>query len=85
MRRWLALGTIVLFVHPAHAQQREVVTRADVQYVEHDGAKLTGDLYLPKGAAKAPLIIGIHGGGWQGGSPAAYQHWGPYLAPNGCC
>jgi acetyl esterase/lipase len=49
--------------------------------------KLTGDLYLPKdtktGAAKTPLVIAIHGGGWQGGSPAAYQHWGPYLARNG--
>ena len=39
--------------------------------------KLTGDLYLPKDVAKAPIIIGIHGGGWQGGSPAAYRHWGP--------
>jgi len=29
------------------------------------------------------VIIGIHGGGWQGGSPAAYRHWGPYYANNG--
>ena len=52
MTRWLALGAIVLFIYPVHAQQLEIVTRADVQYVEHDGAKLTGDLYLPKGVAK---------------------------------
>jgi acetyl esterase/lipase len=45
--------------------------------------KLTGDLYLPKGVAKAPLIIAVHGGGWQNGSPASYKHWGPYLARNG--
>src|SRR5262245_2909113 len=63
--------------------QHEVVTRPNVEYVEHDGTKLTGDLYLPKGVAKAPVIIGIHGGGWQGGSPAALQHWGPFLAKNG--
>jgi len=63
--------------------QNEVTTRVNIEYVEHDGVKLMGDLYLPKGLAKAPLIIGIHGGGWQGGSPAAYQHWGPYLAKNG--
>src|SRR5262245_3921119 len=76
-----ALG-LVAFAGPALAQN-EVVTRANVDYVEHDGAKLTGDLYLPKGVAKAPLIIGIHGGGWQGGGPVAYRHWGPYLAKNG--
>src|SRR5262245_65382286 len=68
---------------PASAQQHEVITRANVEYVEHDGVKLAGDLYLPKGVAKAPVVIAIHGGGWQGGSPAAYQHWGPYLARNG--
>src|SRR5262245_62597082 len=55
---------------PASAQQHEVMTRANVEYVEHDGVKLSGDLYLPKGVAKAPVVIAIHGGGWQGGSPA---------------
>jgi acetyl esterase/lipase len=74
--------TLIAFAGPALAQN-EVVTRANVDYVEHDGVKLTGDLYLPKGVAKAPIVIGIHGGGWQGGSPAAYRHWGPYLAKNG--
>ena len=39
------------------------------QYVEHDGAKLIGDLYGPKGLDKAPVIVAVHGGGWQAGSP----------------
>src|SRR5499426_4261232 len=82
MKTRLVALALVTLAGPALAQN-EVVTRANVDYVEHDGTKLTGDLYLPKGVAKAPLIIGIHGGGWQGGSPAAYQHWGPYLARNG--
>src|SRR5262245_66147063 len=81
MRYWVALGAMVAFVYPADAQQREVVTRADVEYIEHDGAKLSGDLYLPKGAAKAPLIIGIHGGGWQGGSPARLPALGALSRP----
>jgi acetyl esterase/lipase len=59
------------------------VIPANIEYVAHDGVKLTGDLYLPKGVAKTPLVIGIHGGGWQNGSPTAYQHWGAYLARNG--
>ena len=78
----LAFVTAVTIV-PASAQQREVTTRSNIEYAEHDGVKLTGDLYMPKGPAKAPVVIGIHGGGWQGGSPAAYRHWGPYLAQNG--
>jgi acetyl esterase/lipase len=85
MTRWhaMALGAVLLFANPALAQQGEVTSLDNVDYVAHDGVKLTGDLYLPKGAAKTPLVIAIHGGGWQGGSPAAYQHWGPYLARNG--
>jgi acetyl esterase/lipase len=65
------------------AQSYDVVTRPDVEYADHDGTKLTGDLYLPKGLDKAPLMIAMHGGGWQGGSPAHYRQWGPYLAKNG--
>jgi acetyl esterase/lipase len=85
MTRWhaVALGAVLLFANPALAQQGEVTSLDNVDYVAHDGVKLTGDLYLPKGAAKTPLVIAIHGGGWQGGSPAAYKHWGPYLARNG--
>ena len=93
MTRWhtmalsMALCAVRLFANPALAQPGEVTSLDNVDYVAHDGVKLTGDLYLPKdtkaGVAKTPLIIAIHGGGWQGGSPAAYQHWGPYLARNG--
>jgi len=85
MTRWhvMALGAVLLFANPALAQPGEVTSLDNVDYVAHDGVKLTGDLYLPKGTSKTPLIIAIHGGGWQNGSPAAYQHWGPYLARNG--
>src|SRR5215510_4549825 len=69
-------------VSPALAQH-QVTTRSNIEYVEHDGVKLTGDLYMPKDVARAPIVIAIHGGGWQNGSPAVYQHWGPYYARNG--
>ncbi len=65
------------------AAEYAVATRMKIQYVEHDGVKLTGDLYSPRGRDKAPVIVAIHGGGWQAGSPMTYQHWGPYLAKNG--
>ena len=68
---------------PASAAEYAVTTRMNVQYVEHDGVKLTGNLYSPKGRDKAPVIVAVHGGGWQVGAPSTYQHWGPMLAKNG--
>jgi acetyl esterase/lipase len=78
----LALASISMTTEP-NAQPYEVATQASVPYAEHDGVKLTGDLYLPKGLAKAPVIVAVHGGGWQIGSPKFYQYWGPHLARNG--
>jgi acetyl esterase/lipase len=86
MKSWLAIllaAAVTAFAAGAAKAEHEVVIRKDVQYVEHDGTKLSGDFYLPKGLAKAPVVIAIHGGGWQNRSRASYQHWGPYLAKNG--
>ncbi len=63
--------------------QYDVATQSNVEYAVHDGVKLTGELYLPKGLPKAPVIVAMHGGGWQGGSPASFRYWGPYLAKHG--
>jgi acetyl esterase/lipase len=67
----------------AWAKDYEVVTRPNLEFVQHDGANLAGDLYLPKGLDKAPVIIAAHGGGWQAGTRASYKYWGPFLARNG--
>ena len=61
----------------------EVVTRTDIEFAEHDGTRLVGDLYSPKGLDKAPVLVGVHGGGWQIGDRKFYTHWGSYLAKNG--
>ena len=42
-----------------------VSTQAKIEYAQHDGVALADDLYLPKGLDKAPLVIAVHGGGWQ--------------------
>ena len=65
------------------AQEHEVATELDIAFVEHDGVKLLGDLYLPKGVTKAPVLVGVHGGGWQIGDRKFYTHWGNYLAGYG--
>jgi len=57
--------------------------QSSVAFAEHDGIKLVGDFCLPKGRAKAPALIAIHGGGWQIGDRSFYKYWGPFLAHNG--
>jgi acetyl esterase/lipase len=74
-------GTVALTA--AFAKDYDVVARPNLEFVRHDGASLTGDLYLPKGLDKAPVIVAVHGGGWQIGSRAGYKFWGPFLARNG--
>ncbi|HEY0567456.1 MAG TPA: alpha/beta hydrolase [Xanthobacteraceae bacterium] len=77
------LMELLLMSDTIQAAEYEVITRANIEYVQHDGTALAGDLYLPKGIDKAPVLVAVHGGGWQGSSRANYQYWGPYLAKNG--
>ena len=65
------------------AREYEVATRPDIVFAEHDGVSLLGDLYLPKGLGQAPVLVGVHGGGWQVGGRKFYAHWGNYLARHG--
>jgi acetyl esterase/lipase len=60
-----------------------VVVERGVEFARHEGVSLRGDLYTPAAGGTYPALVLIHGGGWQIGSPAVYQHWGPYLAERG--
>jgi acetyl esterase/lipase len=54
----------------------------DLQYVEHGHERNRLDLYLPeKAESRLPLIVWIHGGGWQAGSKEACPT--VYLAAKG--
>ncbi len=79
----MAALAMLLAAGQALATEYEVTNKSGVVYAEHDGTKLSGDLYLPKGRAKAPVLVAIHGGGWQGGSTRFYWYWGQFLARNG--
>lgn len=61
----------------------EYDTRFDIAYAAHDGVELLADLYHPRGATAAPVLVAAHGGGWQIGDRKFYRHWGPYLARRG--
>jgi len=67
----------------APAADYEVNVRRRLAYAEHDGVKLVGDLYLPTHRPSVPVLVAIHGGGWQAGDRGFYQNWGPMLARNG--
>ena len=54
-------------------EQAGIVVRRDVVYRELPGvdpARLSLDLYLPKGQRDRPIILYVHGGGWTAGSKA---------------
>src|SRR5437762_10281297 len=78
-----ALAATLMMTTVTDAREYEVVVRNDIVFAEHDGTKLLGDLYLPKGLAKAPVLVGVHGGGWQIGDRRFYTHWGNYFARKG--
>ena len=76
----IAALAMLLAAGSASAAEYEVANQTDLAYAEHDGTKLLGDLYLPKGRAKAPVLVAIHGGGWQSGDKQYYRYWGLFLA-----
>ena len=48
-----------------NAPTHEVDIRRDLPYAIHGGETLTGTLYLPSDPGPHPLVICVHGGGWQ--------------------
>jgi acetyl esterase/lipase len=62
---------------------KPVKTLHDIVFAGGDGAELLGDLYMPDGVDTAPVLVAVHGGGWQVGNRKFYVHWGPYLARHG--
>ncbi|MFB6152182.1 MAG: alpha/beta hydrolase fold domain-containing protein [Haloarculaceae archaeon] len=40
---------------------------SDLQYAERESGALALDLYVPNRESAAPLVVSIHGGGWQSG------------------
>src|SRR5271163_1838 len=80
---FMAALAVLMSISQASAAEHEVENRPELVFAEHDGVKLVGDLYLPKGRSKTPVLVGIHGGGWQVGSRDFYKYWGSFLARNG--
>lgn len=87
---WMTtLAALVLVCSLGDAFAYGVTVRRNVEYVTHDGVKLYGDLYHPVAQQEhhplpvVPVVIAVHGGGWETGSKDFYDHWGRYLAEAG--
>src|SRR5580692_3823261 len=78
-----AAAAMLLTTGHAKAAEYEMTNHTDIVFAEHDGTKLVGDLYLPKGRSKAPVLVAVHGGGWQVGAKQFYRYWGLFLARAG--
>jgi acetyl esterase/lipase len=76
-------ATVLMSIGEASAAEYEIISRPDLVFAEHDGTKLVGDLYRPKGRTKAPVLVAVHGGGWQIGNRQFYRYWGLFLARAG--
>src|SRR5271156_5980836 len=80
---FMAALAVLMSISQASAAEHEVENRPELVFAEHDGIKLVGDLYLPKGRSKAPVLVAVHGGGWQIGTKQFYRYWGFFLARAG--
>ena len=57
---WAAVLAASLLMSAAMARaEHEVTRRDDIVFAEHDGVRLLGDLYAPKGLDKAPALSPI--------------------------
>ena len=80
---FVAAVVVMISISEGSAAEYEITNRSALVFAEHDGTKLVGDLYLPKGRAKAPVLVAVHGGGWQIGNRQFYRYWGLFLARAG--
>jgi acetyl esterase/lipase len=70
MKRILAVALALCAVLPAaHGQANTVDIHRDIIYASPGNVPVKLDLYVPTGlAAPPPIVIYIHGGGWEAGS-----------------
>jgi acetyl esterase/lipase len=52
----------------------DVEVRLGIEYANHDGVALLGDLYSPAAPGAYPGLVLIHGGAWKVGSRELYRY-----------
>jgi acetyl esterase len=63
-----SMTTVSRAAQPRTSSPHSCVVRRDIEYARPNGSSLLLDACIPAGAAKAPGVIIVHGGGWVRGS-----------------
>src|SRR5690625_2220809 len=63
--------------------EQQITIENNIVFGKTDKEYLTADVYKPIKGEKLPVLILIHGGGFESGSKEKYNEWGPYLAKQG--
>ena len=75
---WIAALATGLLMPAARAKaDYEVMTRNDIFFAEHDGVKLFGDFYAPKGLDKAPVLVASMAVDGKWATASSIRTWGP--------
>ncbi|MGE0607309.1 MAG: alpha/beta fold hydrolase [Pirellulales bacterium] len=84
---WLAHSArqnLVAAAAAAQASAVKLIETPNITYVERDGKPLKLDLFQPQEMKQPlPLVVCIHGGGWQSGNKEAFAGFARYFAQNG--
>ena len=67
------LLSCAVIVSAAYAQESNLKIERDIPYVEAGDPLQKLDIYSPPGAKGLPVVVWIHGGGWQGGDKAGLK------------
>ena len=80
----VTVGAVTLLAPPATATHGGVIVDANVIYRTVEGEQLTADVYLPAGKGDdRPVVLVVHGGGWQRGDRGDFSREGTQLAEAG--
>jgi len=61
----------------------KITVERNLIYGSTEKELLNADVYRPVTEEEVPVVILLHGGGWQSGSKEMYAEWGPFLAESG--
>ena len=73
---------VLFFVASAFAA--EPVIRRDIPYLEPGNERQSLDLFAPANARKCPIVVWIHGGGWQRGDKGGVKEKPAAFVKHGC-